>query len=155
MPNPNEELIWRGASSHVRNFWLYVVCWLFCWLIVPFFIWLWRWLELRNRVYQITSERLQVTSGIFSKHTDDLELYRVRDTTLQQPFLYRLLNRGDIILNTTDTSTPVVTLECVPDPVTLRDKLRAAVESCRDRKRARVAEFSGPLDLDGEETNRA
>lgn len=152
MSEPPEELIWRGASSHVRNFWLYVACWAFCWLVVPFLIWLWRWLELRNRIYELTTERLKITQGIFSRRSDDLELYRVRDTAVSQPFLYRLFNRADIVLNTTDTTTPTVVLECVPDPFTLRDRLRAAVEACRDRKRARVAELNGPLDVDADGT---
>jgi uncharacterized membrane protein YdbT with pleckstrin-like domain len=155
MAEPQEELIWRGPSSHVRHFWLYVACWAFCWLVVPFFIWLWRWLELRNRVYELTTERLKITQGIFAKRSDDLELYRVRDTSLNQPFLYRLFNRADLVLNTTDTTTPVVVLECVPAPYALRDKLRAAVETCRDRKRARVAELTGPLDVDTDGTPMA
>jgi uncharacterized membrane protein YdbT with pleckstrin-like domain len=105
---------------------------------------------LRTRVYELTTERLKVTQGILNRRTDDLELYRVRDTTLNQTLLYRVLNKGDIVLNSTDSTTPVVTLECVPDPVALRDQLRAAVEECRDRKRARVAEFTGPLEADAD-----
>lgn len=149
---PQEELLWEGPSSHVRNFWLNVGCWLFCWLIVPLFIWFWKWLELRCRVYRVTSERLRVTQGIFSKRSDELELYRVRDLTFVQPFLYRMFNKGDIVLTTTDTTTPVVTLECLPANDELRDGLRRAVEACRDRKRARVAEL-GFVDGDVDEAH--
>ncbi len=149
MPEPTpEEIIWRGPSSHVRNFWLNVLCWAFCWLVVPLIYWFYRWLELRSRVYEVTTERLKITQGILAKRSDDLELYRVRDLALNQPFLYRLFNRADLVLNTTDTTTPVVVLECIPDAYALRDRLRTAVEACRDRKRARVAELTGPLDAD-------
>lgn len=143
MNSPGEELIWKGHSSHVRNFWLNVVCWLFCWLVVPFFIWLWRWLELRNRVYEITTERLKITQGIFTKRTDELELYRVRDLTFVQPFLYRLFGKGDVRLTTSDSTTPEVQMEAIPADPELRDRLRKAIEACRDRKRARVSELSG------------
>lgn len=142
MSTEQEELVWEGPSSHVRNFWLNVVCWLTCWLVVPFFIWLWRWLELRSRVYRITNQRLRITEGVFSKQSEELELYRIRDTALAQPFLYRLFDRGDIVLTTQDASAPSLTIECVPGPNELRDRLRDAVEACRDRKRTRVAEFA-------------
>jgi uncharacterized membrane protein YdbT with pleckstrin-like domain len=128
-----------------------LVCWLFCFLIVPIFISLWKWLLVRSRVYEITTERIKTTQGIFSKRTDELELYRVRDTATVQPFIYRVFNKGNVILNTTDATTPVLTIECVPNAEALRDELRQAIESCRDRKRARIAELTGPLDGDVDE----
>lgn len=64
------------------------------------------------------------------------------------PFRLRLFGCGNLILNTSDSSTPVVTLEGIPADAELRDGLRAAVEQCRDRKRARVAEVGGVFDID-------
>lgn len=142
MSTPQEEVLWEGNSSHALNFWLHVACWLFCWLIVPIFISLWKILENRSRVYQLTSERLRITEGIFSKRTDQLELYRVKDQTFIQPFMLRLFGKGNIVLNTTDATTPTVTLEGIPANPELRDRLRGAVEACRDRKRARLTEIS-------------
>jgi hypothetical protein len=57
-------------------------------------------------------------------------------------FLYRLFGKGDLVLTTTDATTPTVVLECVPADEELRNRLRGAIEQCRDRKRARVAEFT-------------
>jgi hypothetical protein len=37
----------------------------------------------------------------------------------------------------------------------LRDKLRQAIEACRDRKRARISELSGTADLDGDASAQA
>jgi hypothetical protein len=169
MANANEDLIWRGSPSQIRHLPTHLIClvvcpvivltaillwrkaealWLLCLLVAPLGVSFWHWLVLRSRVYELTSERLKVSQGILARRTDDLELYRVRDTTLSQSLLYRIFNKGDIVLNSTDTTTPLVMLECVPEPVALRDKLRAAVEVCRDRKRARVAELTGPLDAD-------
>jgi hypothetical protein len=31
-----EEIVWRGTSSQWKNFGVYLLCGLFCWLIVPF-----------------------------------------------------------------------------------------------------------------------
>jgi len=33
-----EEIVWRGTSSQWRNFGVYLLCGLFCWLIVPIFL---------------------------------------------------------------------------------------------------------------------
>jgi hypothetical protein len=32
-----EEIVWRGTSSQWKNFDVYLLCGLFCWLIVPIF----------------------------------------------------------------------------------------------------------------------
>jgi uncharacterized membrane protein YdbT with pleckstrin-like domain len=155
MTTANEELIWRGHSSHVVNFWWHAVCWLLFVAVVPLLVSLWKWIENRARVYEITTERVKISQGVFTKRTDELELYRVRDSTVVEPFFYRLFGKGNILLNTTDASTPVVIIEAVPDVNALRDKLRQAIEACRDRKRARISELSGTADLDGDASAQA
>lgn len=142
---PSEDVLWEGHPSSAVNFWLNVSCL----LILPIPWALWRWIELRNHRIRITSERIRVTSGVFSRRNDELELYRVRDTTFEQPFLLRLFGKGNLILNTGDASTPVVTLPGLPADTAIRDALRHAIETCRDRKRARVAELGGMVDTDG------
>src|SRR6266403_1672351 len=85
-----EEIVWRGSSSQWKNFGLYLLCGLFCWLIVPIFIALARYLKTKCKIYELTTERLKTTEGVFSKVTETLELYRVKDLETRQPFLYRL-----------------------------------------------------------------
>jgi uncharacterized membrane protein YdbT with pleckstrin-like domain len=117
-------------------------------LVIPAALALWYWIRTRTVVYEITTERVKTTVGLFSKRTDELELYRVRDITLFQPFKYRLFGLGNIVLNTTDATSPVVTVECIPGAGEVRERLRDATEICRDRKRARITELSGGADLD-------
>ena len=81
-----EETIWRGTSSQMKNLGLFILCGLFCWLIVPIFIALARYLQTKNKIYELTTERLKITEGVFSKVTDTLELYRVKDIETRQPF---------------------------------------------------------------------
>ena len=64
--------------------------------------------------YEITSERIKITSGIFSKKTNAMELYRVKDYTLKEPFFYRLFHLGNIIILTSDHSTPQIILRAIP-----------------------------------------
>src|SRR6476660_4718448 len=123
-----EEMIWRGTPSQVKNLGLFILAGLFCWLIVPIFIALTRFLQTKNHVFELTTERLKMTEGIFSKKTETLELYRVKDLEVREPFIYRMLGVQNIQINTSDLSSPVVQLEAIPKTVGLADKLRNQVE---------------------------
>ncbi len=132
-----EETVWRGTSSQWKNFGVYVLCTLFCWLIVPIFIALARYLQTKNKIYELTTERLKITEGVFSKVTDTLELYRVKDLETQQPFLYRMFGLENVQINTSDLTTPFVFVEAIPSAVKFADKLRNQVEAVRMQKRVR------------------
>jgi uncharacterized membrane protein YdbT with pleckstrin-like domain len=132
-----EEIVWRGTSSQWKNFGLYLLCGLFCWLIVPIFIALARYLKTKCKIYELTNERLKTTEGVFSKVTETLELYRVKDLETRQPFLYRLVGVENIHINTSDLTTPFVLIEAIPSTVGFGDKLRNQVEIIRQQKRVR------------------
>jgi uncharacterized membrane protein YdbT with pleckstrin-like domain len=103
------------------------------------------WLQLRSRVYEITTERIRVSSGILTRRTDDLELYRVEDITLVEPLSLRLFGLGNLELTTNDTSTPRLVLPALRGVKLLREDLRRAVEERREKKRVRVTEMeTGP-----------
>ena len=136
-----ERIIWKGPSSQVVNLGTYILCVLFVWLIVPLFIGIWKWIVNNSRVFEVTTQRLRITQGVFTKRTDEIELYRVNDTTLVEPFLYRMFGTGNIVLSTNDPTTPTVTIEAVKNAAGLREELRKSIEICRDRKRVRVTEF--------------
>jgi uncharacterized membrane protein YdbT with pleckstrin-like domain len=91
----------------------------------------------KNTKYELTTERLRMRHGVFSKHTDELELYRVRDYKLQQPFFLRIFSLGNIVLQTSDKSHPHVVLTAIPNGEDLREQLRTYVEECRTRKGVR------------------
>src|SRR5207247_4232607 len=109
-----EKTVWRGTSSQWKNFGLYILCALFCWLIVPIFIALARFLQTKNKVYELTTERLKITEGVFNKITNTLELYRVKDLETRQPFWERVFGVEDVDINTTDASSPFVLVDAVP-----------------------------------------
>lgn len=132
-----EEIVWRGSSSQWKNFGVYLLCGLFCWLIVPIFIALARYLKTKCKIYELTTERLKMTEGVFSKVTETLELYRVKDLEMRQPFLYRVVGIEDIRINTSDLTTPFVIVEAIPSSVGFGDKLRNQVETIRQQKKVR------------------
>jgi uncharacterized membrane protein YdbT with pleckstrin-like domain len=159
-----EETVWRGSSSQWRNIGMYLVCILFavvvvfisafvsrngspevqklspfilCALVVPIFMALSRYLQTKNRVYELTNERLKTSAGVFSRVTETLELYRVKDLETQQPFLYRLVGIENVQLNTSDASSPGVFINAVPASAGLSDKIRNNVETIRAQKGVR------------------
>ena len=142
MSDATENLIWKGCPAAASDFWIN----LSCLLVLPIPYALWRWWQRSCHVIEITTERIRVTQGMLSKRVDELELYRVRDHTFIQPFALRIFGCGNLVLNTADLTTPVVTLSAIPSDPRLRDELRRAIEECRDRKRARVSEIEGSLD---------
>lgn len=132
-----EETIWRGTASQLKNLGCFILCFLFCWLIVPIFIGLRRFLETKNQVFELTNERLKTTQGIFSKVTESLELYRVKDIEVLQPFIYRIVGLENIKVNTSDLSSPEILIDGISQSVGLPDKLRNQVEIIRRLKKVR------------------
>jgi len=129
--------VWRGTSSQWKNFGYYLLCVLFCWLIVPIFFGIARYLQTKCKIFELTTQRFKTTSGVFSKVTETLELYRVKDIETRQPFLSRMVGIENVQMTTSDTSSPVVVVEAIPSSVHFADKLRNQVEIIRQQKRVR------------------
>jgi len=139
-PMAEEQGLWKGSPSQVVNLGTYLLCLLLCWLVVPIFYALWRWVDTRMTEYELTSQRLVLRSGVFNRRTEEIELYRVRDTSLDEPLLLRLFGAGNVVVFATDSSTPSFVLRAVRGASEVRQKLRAAVEVARDQKRVRSLE---------------
>ncbi|MBL7661381.1 PH domain-containing protein [bacterium] len=142
--NSLEKVIWTGRSSQWKNCDLYLICTLTCFLVVPVFYAAYRWLQLRCRTYELTNERLNITQGILSRRRDQLELYRVRDLVVTEPFFQRMMGLGNVGLLTMDNTHPVVVIEAVAKPVDLHSQLRSLVENCRMRRGVRAVDFDYP-----------
>jgi uncharacterized membrane protein YdbT with pleckstrin-like domain len=139
-----EREIWSGHPSHAKDLGYHVVCLAFAWLVVPLAMSVARYLQTRFTRYQITSERIRITTGVFSRRTEELELYRVKDTSLAEPFLLRVLfELGHLVLRTSDSSQPVVVIPALPDVHQLREEIRGCVEKVRARKGVREVDFGG------------
>jgi uncharacterized membrane protein YdbT with pleckstrin-like domain len=132
-----EETVWRGTSSQLKNLGIFILCGLFCWLIVPIFMALARYLQTKNKIYELTTERLKITQGVFSKASSTVELYRVKDIEVRQPFIYRMLGLENLHITTSDVSSPFLLFDAIPIAAGLPDKLRNQVETVRVQKRVR------------------
>jgi membrane protein YdbS with pleckstrin-like domain len=134
-----EETLWTGRPSQVVNLVSFILCGLTFWLIIPLFVALQNWLTIRCMSYELTNQRFRLMRGVLSRRIDELELYRVKDISLVQPFFLRLFSRANIVLTTSDASTPCVAIEAIryDDATRLRETIRLYVEELRDRKRVR------------------
>jgi uncharacterized membrane protein YdbT with pleckstrin-like domain len=128
-----ETVLWEGHPSQWTNLGIFLACLLI--LPIPFAFA--RWLQTRCFSYKVTTERVIMTRGVFSRRSDELELYRVKDTTLLQPFWLRLVGLAHIVLTTSDRTTPILQLTAIPGAETLREQLRANIERMRQLRGVR------------------
>lgn len=131
-PLTTEHPIWEGNPSHWNNFGAYVLSV----ILLPVFglgliLFLVKYLELRYTRYRLTDQRLQITQGVFSRTTKNLELYRVKDLRLERSFLQRMAGIGSIAMVTSDFVLKNFSLEGVPDSEHLFEEMRRAVETLR------------------------
>ena len=130
----DEVVIWEGRPSHFKDLGFNSLCLLLSPLVIPLGLMLWRWLDTHYHQYGITSERLRVSKGIFSKRMHETELYRVQETSIDQPFVLRLCRRANVVVTLSGQSRQAIVIRAVPHALVLREKLRQCVETMRDRK---------------------
>lgn len=166
---PPERIVWQGTPSQVINLPLYLlwglvfvilvvagiavlksmdqppglaVALLFVIAAVPLAIAAWKWMVVATTEYELTTQRLRTRRGVFNKHLDELELYRVRDYKLEQPFFLRLFSLSTVILQTSDRSNPTLILKAVPRGDILREEMRTYVEEARMRRGVREVDMT-------------
>lgn len=98
------------------------------------------YLKVSTTKYVLTSERLRTTRGVFSTITEDLELRRVRDSTIVRPFWARVAGLGNLQILSADASTPRVTLHAIKDPDGVQTKLRSIVQTLYAKYGVRMLE---------------
>ena len=136
-----EETLWSTRPSP----WMFGRQWCLAILLVPLgigvFYGAWLWLSARCTQYRLTTERLIWTRGVLTRRTDQVELYRVRDVSLIQPLGLRLLGLGNILVMSSDITTPNDALLAVKQPHDVQELVRAAVEGVRNRRGIRALDI--------------
>ncbi|MBW8323805.1 MAG: PH domain-containing protein [Prolixibacteraceae bacterium] len=84
--------------------------------------------------YEINAEELRYYSGIFRRKHEYVELYRVKDFSVERPLIYRLFGLGNLIIYNSDKATPVFRLDAIRDPEEKYKILRGLVELNRREK---------------------
>lgn len=128
-----ESDVWQGRPSQWTNIGWFVSCL----LVLPIPVAFWKWLSTRCTTYTLTTQRFRISTGVLNRTFDDLELYRVKDITVSQPLVQRILGLGTIHMVTSDATTPALTLTAIPNAVEVRDAIRREVERCRRERGVR------------------
>jgi len=118
---------WRGTPSLWNNFWWYVSCILVITIPVAIFY----HLKIKFTKYILTNQRLRIETGIISRDIEEIELYRIQDTAVEQNMLDRSLGIGIITIVSSDERSPSLTLPKIARPRELREKIRVLSEARR------------------------
>ncbi len=164
MDDNNNKVVWQAGPSQVINFGVYsstalTIILLIAWqaglvksllgdflpvgeflyiiklvVIIMIGVSVWKWLEVKCIKYTLTEQVFRFQYGILNRVTQEFELYRVKDTTTIQPFFLRIFGLGNIRIDTTDNTTPVVYVLAINDTDKIRQIIRSGVEEMRRRR---------------------
>ena len=84
--------------------------------------------------YELTTQRVRLIRGLLGRSYHEIELVRVRDTSVTQHLGERALNVGDVTISSTDPSHPEFVLHNVKDPMAVREMIRKATMQEKQRR---------------------
>ncbi|HRT04861.1 MAG TPA: PH domain-containing protein [Kiritimatiellia bacterium] len=99
------------------------------------------WYLVASTRYRLTTQRLFAETGLIAKNLEEVELFRVKDVTLRQGVLDRLLGVGTVTVLSTDDTAPELELAGIRDPLAAKEALRTAFRAARQREGLRTGEF--------------
>jgi membrane protein YdbS with pleckstrin-like domain len=162
-PEEQEQVIWQGSPSQLVNTKTYAFCllavafiavtpwaldhyfggippqvyWVMVFALLPLAVAGWRWLQIRSHRYELTTERVRIETGVLSKTQEVIELYRIKDISLERPLIMRMCGLGSVTAYTSDRSAPMMTFYAVRQPRQLTEALRTHVEARRIKRGVR------------------
>ncbi|MYH63203.1 MAG: PH domain-containing protein [Caldilineaceae bacterium SB0675_bin_29] len=83
--------------------------------------------------YELTTQRVRLIRGLLGRSYHEIELVRVRDTSVTQHLGERALNVGDVTITSTDQSHPQFTLHNIKNPMDVRELIRKATNQEKQR----------------------
>ena len=130
-----ETILFEGPVSQKTKLWTYVLC-----AIVPVVGWvaaLFVFWGVKSTRYKITTDRVEVTTGILSRDVDSVLLWRVRDVRFHQSLMDRVLGLAEVTLSFLDDAEGgVLSIRGLPDARALYEQLVTAVDSAARARRA-------------------
>jgi membrane protein YdbS with pleckstrin-like domain len=97
------------------------------------------WIQSISTRYEITSQRVRIETGLFSKMKESVELFRIDHFDVMKPFGMRLLGHCQLHLRSSDPGFPSIMIYGIPALEAMADTLREC--SLRERSRRKVTTF--------------
>jgi uncharacterized membrane protein YdbT with pleckstrin-like domain len=82
-------------------------------------------------LYRIENSQLTIRTGVFSRTTEKIELFRIKDITVKKTFVNRLFGLGNIHVISSDETSPSTTLVSIVRSDHLADVLNAGTRLAR------------------------
>lgn len=116
---------------------------LLCLVGVGLVIVAWRWLSNVAVQYELTDQRLIIRRGIINKTTDEIELYRIKDTTIAYSIVNQLTDIGNITIRSSDATTSggELVLRDIPHGRGIREEIRRLTDVARQLRRVREVDL--------------
>ena len=138
----HERIIFKGNPSQIPNIGYYLLCIILAPLLgLGVIMFLVRYLETKFTKFEITNERIIQQNGVLSRRTNETELYRVKDIILDEPFFLRIFGLSNVLIVTSDRTSPLILVNAIKNGGVIRRELREAVELRRDKKGVREMDF--------------
>jgi uncharacterized membrane protein YdbT with pleckstrin-like domain len=156
-----EALLWTKKPSQIINLGLFIqiVLLFILWMIIPFKITnylIFNHIKVNHLVififsldvlyvikailtimsirYELTEERLLIYSGVLTQNQEEIELYRINDYKVVSPLYMRVFGIGNILVFSTDQTTPKLELVAIKDVYQVKDLIREKVENVKVKK---------------------
>ena len=126
-----EKILFTGHPAIIYSAWQWVAV-----IVTLGVAYMFYWFRSISTTYQITTQRVRIERGIFSKMKENVELFRVDHFDLHKPLGMRLIGQCLLHLRSSDTSFPSAMILGVENLESLADTLREC--SLRERTRRRV-----------------
>jgi len=96
--------------------------------------------------YFLYENKLIIDTGFFSRHEEEIRLYRIMDITLKRTLEERIFGLGTIHCCSGDKTSPEFDIKRIKLSRQVKERLSDMVESERTRRRVGMREF---MDSDG------
>ena len=102
-------------------------------LVFAFLGW-YKYLLILSASYYLTIQQLIITKGVFARSTNYLELYRIKDILVNQPFWMKAFGLMNMTLLSFDTAESLLILKGIRVS-SLPQSIRNHVQECRQRNK--------------------
>lgn len=130
-----EEELFEFRPLAVQSFWHLLLA-----ILTVGIAWLVLWISRLTTTYRITTERIEIRTGLFNVTRRTIELFRVEDVEIQEPLFLRLRDAGTLVIRSQDAGEPELEMAGVPSVRVLHERLREEVRREREEQRVRLME---------------
>ena len=107
--------------------------------ILPTLLAIYKYFDIYFWTYQFRERTIIESRGVFSVTRTEVHYYRIKSIKIDEPFLMRLFNLGNITIVSSDPLQGELRLVAVYNPVALKEAIRERVHYMR--KKENVREF--------------